>query len=74
VGEPSTVYLENWHIDLIAEAVDDLSGKLAYRPDRRAPRGGHSRPGLRRLLINIRKIDLPIDYVVDVGLGARAVR
>ena len=57
VVEPSTVYLENWHIDLIAEHLEavtagsDLSGPSSA----------------------CCKIDVHIDYVADVSLGARTV-
>jgi hypothetical protein len=55
VVEPSTVYLENWHVDLIAE------------------HSKRSRPAqTKRLLIDIRKIDLRLDHVADVSPGKRA--
>jgi hypothetical protein len=58
VIEPSTVYLQNWHIDLIAEYLEAVTfGQI------------------KRLLINMPQ-NRPAYrfYVVDVGLGARAVR
>src|ERR1700682_5629868 len=60
VVEPSTVYLENWHIDLIAEYLEAVTGGEVKAPMNKLP------PALP-------KIDLRIDHVADLGVGARAV-
>jgi hypothetical protein len=53
VVEPSTVHLENWHIDLIADYLQAVTADPDY--------GGSSS--------TCRKIDLPIDHLADPGRG-----